>query len=104
MAGCTPATPAGSMHEGYLYICDRLKDMIISGGENVYPREVENVLFAHPAIADAAVIGIPDVTYGETVMAVVVLKAGADAFGRRRSSRTAGVNWAATSSRAGSSS
>ena len=64
--------------EGYLYICDRAKDVIISGGENVYPREVENVLFAHPAIADAAVIGIPDVTYGETVMAVVVLKAGAD--------------------------
>ena len=64
--------------EGYLYICDRAKDVIISGGENVYPREVENVLFAHPSIADAAVIGIPDVTYGETVMAVVVLKAGAD--------------------------
>jgi acyl-CoA synthetase (AMP-forming)/AMP-acid ligase II len=62
--------------EGYLYICDRAKDVIISGGENVYPREVENVLFTHPAIADAAVIGIPDVPYGETVLAVVVLKSG----------------------------
>ena len=64
--------------EGYLYICDRSKDVIISGGENVYPREVENVLFAHPAIADAAVIGIPDATYGEAVLAVVVLKGGAE--------------------------
>jgi len=64
--------------EGYLYICDRSKDVIISGGENVYPREVENMLFAHPAIADAAVIGIPDVTYGEAVLAVVVLKDGAE--------------------------
>jgi acyl-CoA synthetase (AMP-forming)/AMP-acid ligase II len=63
--------------EGYLYICDRVKDMIISGGENVYPREVENVLFSHPEVADAAVIGIPDATYGEAVVAVVVPKAGA---------------------------
>ena len=64
--------------EGYLYICDRVKDMIISGGENIYPREVENVLFAHPAVADAAVIGIPDDKYGETVLAVIVKRAGQD--------------------------
>ena len=52
---------AGTMDaEGYIYIQDRVKDMIVSGGENVYPREVENVLFEHPAVGDAAVIGIPD--------------------------------------------
>jgi fatty-acyl-CoA synthase len=58
--------------DGYLYIVDRKKDMIISGGENIYPAEVENVLFAHPAVAEVAVIGIPDSTWGETVCAVVV--------------------------------
>ncbi|MGH8249885.1 MAG: class I adenylate-forming enzyme family protein [Steroidobacteraceae bacterium] len=62
--------------DGYLYVCDRIKDMIISGGENIYPREVENVLFEHPAVADAAVIGVPDAQYGETVMAVVVRRTG----------------------------
>ena len=62
--------------DGYLYIEDRIKDMIVSGGENIYPREVENALFDHPAIADAAVIGIPDEQWGETVKAVVVLRGG----------------------------
>jgi len=62
--------------EGFLYIHDRVKDMIISGGENIYPAEVENALFSHPGIADAAVIGIPDAKWGEAVKAVVVLKAG----------------------------
>jgi acyl-CoA synthetase (AMP-forming)/AMP-acid ligase II len=51
--------------------------MIISGGENIYPREIENVLFELPAVADAAVIGIPDAKYGESVLAVVVPRAGA---------------------------
>jgi acyl-CoA synthetase (AMP-forming)/AMP-acid ligase II len=59
--------------DGYLYIHDRIKDMIISGGENVYPAEVENVLFSHPAVADAAVIGVPDARWGEAVKAVVVV-------------------------------
>lgn len=62
--------------EGYIYVQDRLKDMIVSGGENVYPRVVEDVLFEHPAIADAAVIGVPDERWGEMVKAVVVLRAG----------------------------
>jgi len=71
---------AGRMdEEGYLYISDRVKDMIVSGGENVYPREVEEVLFQHPAIADVAVIGVPDEKFGEAVKAVVVLREGAAA-------------------------
>jgi acyl-CoA synthetase (AMP-forming)/AMP-acid ligase II len=62
--------------EGYVYIQDRVKDMIVSGGENVYPREVEDVLFQHPAVADAAVIGVPDAQWGEAVKAIVVLRPG----------------------------
>jgi fatty-acyl-CoA synthase len=62
--------------EGYLYIYDRVKDMIVSGGENVYPAEVENALFSHPAVADAAVIGVPDERWGEAVKGIVVLKGG----------------------------
>lgn len=66
----------GRMDEhGYLYIADRLKDMVISGGENVYPAEVEAALRSHAAVADAAVIGLPDARWGETVHAVVVLQA-----------------------------
>ena len=64
--------------EGYLYIVDRTKDMIISGGFNIYPREVEDALMAHTAVASAAVIGIPDQKWGEAVKAFVVLKAGAN--------------------------
>jgi acyl-CoA synthetase (AMP-forming)/AMP-acid ligase II len=71
---------AGVMdEEGFVYIQDRVKDMIVSGGENIYPRMIEEVLFTHPAIADAAAIGVPDETWGETVKAVVVLRAGATA-------------------------
>lgn len=58
--------------EGYLFIRDRVKDMIVSGGENVYPVEVENALLDHPAIADAAVIGVPDPRWGEAVLAMIV--------------------------------
>ena len=60
--------------EGFLYICDRVKDMVISGGENIYPAEVESVLFEHEAIAEVAVIGLADEKWGEAVTAVVVLK------------------------------
>jgi len=58
--------------DGYLYIADRLKDMIISGGENVYPTEVEGIISAHPDVADVAVIGVPDERWGEAVRAIVV--------------------------------
>jgi acyl-CoA synthetase (AMP-forming)/AMP-acid ligase II len=62
--------------DGYIYIYDRVKDMIISGGENIYPAEVESALFGHPAVADVAVIGVPDETWGEAVKAMVVRKPG----------------------------
>jgi acyl-CoA synthetase (AMP-forming)/AMP-acid ligase II len=65
--------------DGYLYIHDRVKDMIVSGGENVYPAEVENAVFGHQAVADVAVIGVPDEKWGEAVKAIVVLKPGAEA-------------------------
>jgi len=69
---------AGILDEdGFLYVADRIKDMIVTGGENVYSIEVERVLFLHPAVSEAAVIGIPSKEWGESVHAVVVLKAGA---------------------------
>jgi long-chain acyl-CoA synthetase len=64
--------------DGFVYLHDRVKDTIVSGGENIYPAEVENALMAHPAVADVAVIGIPDETWGEAVKAVVILVPGAD--------------------------
>jgi long-chain acyl-CoA synthetase len=64
--------------EGYVYLTDRVKDMIISGAENIYPAEVENALADHPGIADVAVIGVPDARWGETVKAIVVRAPGAD--------------------------
>ena len=62
--------------DGYLYITDRLKDIIIKGGENISPRQIEEALHTHPAVAEVAVIGVPDKTFGEDVYAVVVLRAG----------------------------
>ena len=69
--------------DGYFYIVDRTKDMIIRGGYNVYPREIEEVLYEHPAVAEAAVIGIPHDSLGEEVGAAVALKKGAYGHGRR---------------------
>jgi fatty-acyl-CoA synthase len=65
--------------DGYAYIVDRAKDVIISGGENIYPAEVENALYRHPDVAECAVIGVPDEKWGEVGKAVVVLAAGAGA-------------------------
>jgi acyl-CoA synthetase (AMP-forming)/AMP-acid ligase II len=62
--------------DGYFFIHDRVKDMIVSGGENIYPAEVENALFSHPDVADAAVIGVPDDKWGEAVKAVIVPRPG----------------------------
>jgi fatty-acyl-CoA synthase len=62
--------------DGFLFICDRLKDMVISGGENVYPAEVEGVLYRHEHIAEVAVLGLPDEKWGEAVTAVVALHEG----------------------------
>jgi long-chain acyl-CoA synthetase len=62
--------------DGYIYLVDRKDDMIVSGGFNVYPKEVENVLYSHPAVLEAAVFGVPDEKWGEAVKAVVSLKAG----------------------------
>ena len=63
-------------HKGYIYIVDRKKDMIVTGGENVYPREVEEILYRHPAVQEAAVIGLPDDVWVERVHAVIVLREG----------------------------
>ena len=65
--------------DGYYFIVDRLKDMIIRNGFNVYPREVEEVLYRHPAVAEAAVFGVPDAAHGEEIAALITLKEGASA-------------------------
>ncbi len=62
--------------EGYLYLVDRKKDMIISGGVNIFPQDIEDVLYSHPAVLEASVIGVPHEKWGEAVKAVVVLKEG----------------------------
>ena len=64
--------------DGYLFIVDRKKDLVIRGGYNVYPREIEEVLYTHPDVSEAAVIGKPDARLGEEVVAVVVRRAGVD--------------------------
>ena len=73
--------------DGYFYIHDRVKDMIISGGENIYPAEVESALCGHPEVAEVAVIGVPDEKWGEAVKAVVVIKPGTSA------NATEIINW-----------
>jgi acyl-CoA synthetase (AMP-forming)/AMP-acid ligase II len=95
--------------DGRIFLVDRAKDLIISGGENVYPVEVENVLAAHPALAEVAVIGVPDERWGETVRAIVVARPGVEvdaadviAFAREQLAKfkcPAGVDVVATLSR-----
>jgi acyl-CoA synthetase (AMP-forming)/AMP-acid ligase II len=65
--------------DGYIYIVDRIRDMVVSGGFNIFPFEIEQVLMKHPAVQDCAVIGVPDDKWGEAVKAVVQLNAGAQA-------------------------
>ena len=65
--------------DGYLYLTDRVSNMVISGGVNIYPREVEDALIVHPAVADVAVIGVPDAEMGEAVRAVVQVEPGVEA-------------------------
>ena len=77
--GCTPATWAIIDAEGYCNITGRLKDMLIRGGENIYPREVEEFLYRHPKVQAAQVFGVPDPKYGEEVCAWIQLKPGAAA-------------------------
>ena len=82
--------------EGYFYIVDRKKDMIIRGGFNVYPREIEEVFYEHPAVREAAVVGIPHDEYGEEVGAAVALKEGASATPRSSVNSSRG-RWPRTS-------
>ena len=85
--------------EGYLRIVGRSKDMVIRGGENVYPREIEEFLYAHPDVADVQVIGVPDARYGEELMAWIVPRAGARST-RRRSRSSAAARSPTSRSRA----
>ena len=89
---------------GHVFIVDRLKDMIVSGGENVYSAEVENVIARHPAVQACAVIAVPHAQWGEAVHAVVVRKPGAQARRRRTCTRTAVASSRATSAPRASSS
>ena len=77
-ASCAPATWASWTRTGWFYLVDRAKDMIVASGFKVWPREVEEVLYLHPAVREAAVVGIPDPYRGETIKAVVSLKPGRD--------------------------
>jgi acyl-CoA synthetase (AMP-forming)/AMP-acid ligase II len=75
-AWCSVGDMARRDEHGFIHLVDRKSNMIISGGENIYPSEVEAVLAAHPAVQDVAVVGMPDAKWGETVLAAVVLRSG----------------------------
>jgi acyl-CoA synthetase (AMP-forming)/AMP-acid ligase II len=66
---------------GFLYLTDRKRDIILSGGSNIFPRHIEEVLYSHPSVLEAIAVGVPDDTWGETVHAVVVVRKGAPANG-----------------------
>ncbi len=78
MAGCAPATSGIATRDGFFYVTGRLKELIIKGGENIAPREIDEVLLAHPAVLDAAAVGMPDRHYGQDILAAVVLREGAE--------------------------
>ena len=86
--------------DGYVNIVGRIKDMVIRGGENVYPREVEEFLYTHPDVEDVQVIGVPDERYGEELMAWVKLRPGAAPRRGRRAGSSAGARSPTTRSRA----
>ena len=90
--------------DGYYFIVDRKKELIIRGGYNVYPREVEEVLYEHPAVREAAVVGMPHAEWGEEVGAAVALEGRRERRPRRSSSRSSRSRSRATSTRAGSGS
>ena len=90
--------------DGWYYIVDRSKDMIIRGGYNVYPREIEEVLMTHPAVSLAAVIGVPHESHGEEIKAFVILNDGADGHRGRARRLGQGADGGATSTRGSSSS
>ena len=94
--GCGPATSARSTTSGLLRIVGRSKDMFIVGGFNAYPAEIENYLLRHPAMRQAAVVGMPDDRLGEVGMAFVVLRAGLRRHRPRASSDGAGARWPTT--------
>jgi hypothetical protein len=85
--------------EGYCNIVGRIKDMVIRGGENVYPREIEEFLYRHPKVQDVQVVGVPDVKYGEELCAWIKLREGAPSHGER-SARSAAARSPTTRSRA----
>ena len=86
--------------DGYVKIVGRIKDMIIRGGENVYPREIEEFLYTHPDVADVQVVGVPDERYGEEIMAWVMLREGADVDARTSCASSAAARSPTTRSRA----
>ena len=90
--------------DGFLFLTDRSANLIISGGVNIYPAEVDAVLLQHPAVADAAVIGVPDDEWGESVLAVVERQPGVDVERRRAAGASAASAWPASSARAPSTS
>ncbi len=98
-AGSTPATSPSEDEDGYIFIVDRKKDMIIAGGFNIYPREIDEVLFQHPKVQEAVSVGIPDPYRGETVKAYRRSETGRDRHRRRRSSTSARKSWRPTRSR-----
>ena len=86
--------------DGYVQITGRIKDMVIRGGENIYPREIEEFLYTHPDILDAQVIGVPDAKYGEELCAWIRMREGAEPLTPRRCGRSPRASSRTTRSRA----